>query len=81
MQPSFIYFALIMLVPLIGELRAQEESLNPSEKNLLLDAVRAEGFEVETVEHLPPVAYRSPRDAVGMRPMLYRPVRWMARKM
>ena len=64
-----------------GPLQYHEHAAVALPLDLLLDAVRAEGFEVETVEHLPPVAYRSPRDAVGMRPMLYRPVRWMARKM
>ena len=64
-----------------GPLQFHEHAAVALPLDLLLDAVRAEGFEVETVEHLPPVAYRSPRDGEGMRPMLYRPVRWMARKM
>ena len=40
MQPSLICSVFIVLVTLAGGLRAQEQSLTPSEKNLLLDAVK-----------------------------------------
>ena len=40
MQPSLLCYVLIMLVASTGGLRAQEQSLTPSETNLLLDSVK-----------------------------------------